>query len=319
MRGPVLALLSALLFALTVPASKVLLESTPPLILAGLLYLGAGIALGLFGFVRKTVLAPNAPGRRVPAARRPRTVDYLRLAGAIATGGVAAPIALLSGLQRTPAATAALLLSFEVVFTALWAGAFFREHVGRRVGLAVAAVTVGGVLLGLDPDGDWGFSFGALGVVGACALWGLDNNLTAVIKDLEAVRVARIKGFVAGGVNLGLGLLFGSRLPGWGASAGALAVGGAAYGLSLVLFVLALRRLGAARTGAYFGSAPFLAAGLSLLVTGETPGSLVFVAAGFMAAGAWLMMGEQHVHEHVHAGVVHAPWHAPDVDHRHEH
>lgn len=319
--GPLLAIAAALAFALSVPASKLLLRDTSQLAVAGLLYLGAGLALTGFRIVSR------ASRRRVNS--RPRaadtgvtvrgTSDWAWLAAATLSGAVAAPLLLLWGLRATPGATASLLISFEAVFTALWAAGLFKEHVVAQVWWAVLAVTAGGVLLGLEGGGSWGVSLGALAVVGGCALWGLDNNLTRNIVTLEPSRVAQLKGLAAGTVNLLLLLAVGGSLPRWPVVVFALIVGGLSYGVSLVLFVQALRYLGSTRTSAYFGAGPFFAAGISLVVDRSYPTLPLLAAAVLMLVGTALMISEQHVHEHAHDGVAHTHWHVPDAEHRHGH
>ncbi len=323
-QGPLLAFLAALSFSLSVPASKALLNQVSPVLLAGLLYLGAGVGLSVYRLSIRLLSAgtrydagssPEADPPIGASARR----DWWWLGAATASGAVAAPLLLLWGLQETPAATASLLLSFEAVFTALWAARFFGEHVAPQVWAAVAAVTLGGMVLGLNSGGSWGFSAGALAVVAGCALWGLDNNLTRNIERLDPSRVAQLKGLAAGLVNLAAAWALGADLPPLPAIAAAMLVGALSYGASLVLFIHALRRLGSSRTSAYFGSAPFMAAAISLVVAGQRPTLTILVGGAFMVVGAVFMLMEQHVHEHEHDGVTHIHWHAPDAEHRHSH
>jgi drug/metabolite transporter (DMT)-like permease len=320
--GPLLATAAALAFALSVPVSKFLLRETSPVALAGLLYLGAGLTLTIFRLGsrvsrRRGDSKVQSPDARVRGERGTR--DWAWLATATLSGAVGAPLLLLWGLNETPGATASLLLSFEVVFTALWAAGLFKEHVAAQVWWAVLAVTTGGVLLGLEGGGGWGISLGALAVVGGCALWGLDNNLTRNVATLEPSRVAQLKGLTAGTVNLLLLLAVGGTLPEWPTVLSALVVGALSYGVSLVLFVQALRYLGSARTSAYFGAGPFFAAVISLVVAHSYPTVPLLVAAVLMVVGTALMVSEQHVHEHHHDGVTHTHWHLPDTGHRHTH
>ncbi len=318
--GPLLAISAALAFALSVPVSKLLLRDTSQLAVAGLLYLGAGLALTLYRLISRFIrLRGSRPATAEVAKASTGAADWAWLAAATFCGAVAAPLLLLWGLRETPGATASLLLSFEAVFTALWAAGLFKEYVAGQVWWAVLAVTAGGVILGVQGSGDWGVSLGALAVVGGCALWGLDNNLTRNIVTLEPSRVAQLKGLVAGAINLLLLLAVRGSLPPWPSALAALVVGALSYGVSLVLYVQALRYLGSTRTSAYFGAGPFFAAVLSLAVARSYPTLALLAAAGFMVVGTALMVSEQHVHEHEHDGVTHIHWHLPDAEHRHGH
>lgn len=229
--------------------------------MAGLLHLRAGLALTLYRLASRTAKGRGRHSFRADAEATGRHLgDWAWLAGATIAGAVAAPFFLLWDLRATPASTASLLLAFEAVFTALWAAGLFKEHVASQVWWALLALTAGDVLLGLQGSRDWGISLGALAVVGGCALWGLDNNLTRNITTLKPSRVAQLKGLAAGTVNLLLLLAIGESLPRWPWLLSALVVGGLSYGVGLVLYVRALRHLGSTRTGAYFAAGPFFAA-----------------------------------------------------------
>ncbi|MBE0635661.1 EamA family transporter, partial [Candidatus Bipolaricaulota bacterium] len=226
-------ILAAVLFGMSAPLSKLLLEGVDPIILAGLLYLGAGGALGLLLLIRKALGQADHE-----AALEGQDLPWLL--GAILTGGVAGPILLLLGLQRTPAATASLLLNFEVVATGLLAFMLFRESVGRRTWGAILAVALGGVLLTLDPSGGWGISLGAILVLGACLAWGFDNNFTGRISLKDPKRIVAIKGIAAGTCSLILGLALSRPLPSLGRALWALGLGIVSYGASIALFVQSL-------------------------------------------------------------------------------
>ncbi len=310
--GTLDGLLAALLFGLSAPLSKLLLAETDPMVLAGLLYLGAGACLAVFAGVLAAV------GRRGTESRiESRDVPWL--GGAILVGGVAAPLLLLFGLSDTPAASASLLLTLESVATAGWAALLFREGVGRTTWAAVALVTAGSVLLTLDVRAAWGIAPGSLLIMAACALWGLDNNLTRHVSLRDPKAIVIVKGFCAGSVSLALAALLGRPFPSPGRVAAALALGALSYGASIALFVRSLRALGAARTGALFGTAPFLAAGVSVLVFRETPAVTLYVSLPLMAAAAWLLARERHAHVHRHTALVHAHRHAHDAHHGHAH
>ena len=306
---PVLqALLAAVMFGLSAPLAKQLLDVASPLLLAGLLYLGAGLFL--------TGVAAVTRSQRLPRALGPR--ERVILVGVVLTGGVLAPPLLLWGLARNTASATSLLLNLEVVFTVLLAGGVFREHLGSRVILASGVLATAGVVLG-TPSGHLDLPVGSFAVAGACLLWAIDNNLTRLIADADAVFVAQVKGLAAGAVNIALALAVGHAIPPPASIAISLVLGAVSYGTSLVLFILAMRSLGAARTGAYFALAPFFGALGGVVLLGEPlTGRLALVAAK-MAAGVWLLHRERHSHRHRHKAGVHTHRHVHDQHHQHEH
>ena len=310
-RLPVLcALGAAVLFGASTPFAKLLAVSVNPVLLAGLLYLGSGTGLLVLRTVRDRGFAPV----HLVAG------DWAWLAGTILAGGVIAPVLLLLGLARASAADASLLLNLEAVFTAVIAWVVLREATERRVVLGMALIVAGGVVLALPgPGGTHGATRGGLAVVGACLCWAIDNNLTRRISAADALFIAAAKGSVAGLTNLLLALALGAWLPSLAVGLGAMALGFLGYGISLVLFVLALRGLGAARTGAYFSTAPFIGALVALLFFGETAAASLWVAAALMAAGVWLHLSEHHEHEHVHEPLIHTHSHTHDSHHQHRH
>jgi drug/metabolite transporter (DMT)-like permease len=313
------AIVSALLFGISAPLSKLLLAKVDPIALAGLLYLGAGAFLGILALAWRA-LTPSSNGRasthREAGLERQ---DLPWLAGAVVAGGVAGPILLLLGLTTTQAASASLLLNFEVVATALIAGALFREAVGGRTWAAVAAVSAGGALLSVDPSAGWGFAPGALLILGACVFWGLDNNLTRQISLRDPKLITTVKGLVAGSFSLGLAVGLGRPLPPYGAALAALAVGAACYGASIALFVRSLRNLGTARTGAVFAAAPFAGAVLSFALFPEAPRVSFYGGAALMVLALVLLLRERHAHRHTHEPVVHTHAHVHDEHHAHSH
>jgi drug/metabolite transporter (DMT)-like permease len=308
-RGIPFALLSASLFGLSAPAAKVLLSEIDPWMLAGLLYLGSGVGLGV------VFLARRALGRA--AGTGLRRADLPWLAGAIGSGGVAGPLLLMFGLASGPAAQSSLLLNLESVFTVLLAWWLFGEHVGLRIAVGAGAITAAAVLL--SRGGPVVIDGSAVLVSAACLAWAIDNNLTRRLSGSDAVQIAAIKGLGAGAVNVLMALARAGETPGPGVVAAGAVVGFLGYGVSLVLFVLALRHLGAARTGAYFATAPFVGAVASVLVLQE-PASPSLIAAGvLMGAGVWLHLTERHEHAHAHDAVEHDHAHEHDDHHRHEH
>ena len=313
-QGVVYALLAAALFGASTPFAKMLVGQVAPVMLAGMLYLGSGLGLlGCFivraGAGRKSVERPAALAAS----------DLPWLGGAILFGGVAGPVLLMLGLRLTPASSASLLLNMEGVLTALLAWFVFKENFDRRIFAGMLLIVVAGMLLSWEQIPVLGVPWGALAILGACLCWGIDNNLTRKVAASDALQIACVKGLAAGSVNLAIALALGLRLPQWHTVLAAGAIGFCGYGLSLVLFVLALRHLGTARTGAYFSAAPFVGAVVAVLMLGDIPGSLFWVAAALMGAGIWLHLSETHEHEHRHEPMAHAHPHSHDAHHRHEH
>lgn len=304
------ALVAAALFGASTPLAKLLGVNTPPILLAGLLYLGSGVGLTLVRLVRDR--GWQRPG--LPAGEWPW------LLGAIFFGGVLAPVALMFGLTRTAGATASLMLNLESVLTAVLAWVVFKENADRRIVIGMIAIVLGGVVLSWPQETttahDW---IGPLAVAFACLCWAIDNNLTRKVSASDALFIAGSKGLAAGVVNGGLALAIGSQLPALGTLGSILLVGFLGYGVSLVLFVLALRGLGSARTGAYFSTAPFLGAAVAILMLGESVSVTFLLAAALMALGVWIHLMENHVHEHQHEPLDHNHRHTHDEHHQHEH
>ena len=311
-RWPVAGVLAAAaLFGASTPAAKALGVDVSPFALAGLLYAGSGLGLGAWLFAR------HLSGRSVPLGIAAR--DFPWLAGAILSGGIAAPALLMFGLAQTQATVASLLLNLESVFTALIAWFVFRENFDRRIALGMALITAGGVLLTFVPGAFVRMDGPALLVAAACLFWAFDNNLTRKVSSGDALAIAAIKGCVAGASNLAMAAATGATLPGVAASIAALGVGFAGYGLSLVLFVVSLRELGTARTGAYFSTAPFVGVTLGIVALGEPASAAFWAAAALMASGVWLHVSERHEHPHSHEALDHAHRHSHDEHHHHDH
>jgi drug/metabolite transporter (DMT)-like permease len=298
------ALLAATLFGAGVPLAKLLVGRVEAVPLAALLYLGSGVGLALFQGVRA---AAGRRGREAGIAR----ADLPWLAGATLTGGVLAPIALMAGLRGSPAPTASLLLNLEGAATAALAALLFREHLGKKVWLAIALVTTAGAALSWSPGARLGFAPASLLVIIACLLWGLDNNLSRRIAGRDPVTIAAVKGLVAGTFSLAVALVRGTPLPGVGTCALAMLLGFASYGSSIALFIYSLRGVGAARTGALFAAAPFIGVALAFALFRDRPTMQFLVALPVMVAGVVLLLGERHAHRHRHDPVEH--------EHRHRH
>lgn len=309
--GAALALLSALLFGVTTPLSKLLLGDISPWLLAGLLYLGSGGGLLVFRLVSR------ASGVRSSEAPL-RAPDLPWLAGLILAGGVIAPILLLIGLTRTPASTASLLLNLEGVFTIAIAWVVFRENVDRRIVVGALAILLGAGLLSWQGHVD-AIGWSALAVAGACLGWALDSNLTRMISASDPMQIAMIKGLAAGAVNIALALALGVAWPPLWAVAAACVLGFFGYGVSLTVYIAALRALGTARTAAYYSVSPFIGAVVAIAIFGE-PVTMVLLAAGaLMAIGLYLHLAERHEHDHVHEAMEHEHRHVHDAHHHHHH
>ncbi|MDF2442902.1 MAG: hypothetical protein JWR01_1105 [Subtercola sp.] len=301
------ALVSAILFGAGTPLAKMLLnDDVSPWLLAGLLHCGSGIGLGLYRLIR-----------RAPRVHIDRN-EVLPLAGAIFFGGIAGPVLLMLGLSNMPASGASLLLNAEGVFTAALAWFVFTENFDRRIAFGMLAIIAGAVILSIPSGANFGSPWPSLAILGACFCWGLDNNFTRKIALNDATWLAAVKGGIAGPVNLILAFALGAQLPGILNIAGAMAIGLIAYGISLVLFIVAMRHVGTARAGAYYSIAPFFGTALAISL-GDPVTWPVIVAGSLMAIGVWLHLTERHEHEHTHEPITHDHWHTHDEHHQHDH
>jgi drug/metabolite transporter (DMT)-like permease len=304
--GPILwCLLAAALFGASTPATKPLLGGLSPLLLAGVLYLGAAIAVAPWAF------------RGLPGLRGVDRKNLTRLFGAVVFGGVLGPVLLITGLSMSSAASVSLWLNLETVATALLARFFFNEHFARSTWLAVGLVVAGSVLLSpSSPKAGVAMGFVAL----ACIAWGLDNNFTAIIDRFTPAQITFAKGLIAGGVNLGLGFLFDPTPAAAWAFASGLIVGALSYGASLLLYVAGAQQLGATRAQLVFSTAPAWGLGLAWFALGEKLEAVHGVAAAMMAVAIWLWHRERHDHLHRHSSVTHRHFHRHDDGHHdHEH
>ena len=304
------ALVAAALFGASTPLAKQFVGDMSALLLAGLLYLGSGAGLLLIRLLRDHGWRPTGVAQK----------QWPWLLAAIACGGVLAPTLLMLGLAHMSAASTSLLLNLEGVLTALLAWIVFKEATDRRVVLGMLLIALGALLLAW-PDGTK-LALGTTGatlVVLACLCWALDNNLTRHVSSADALFIAGLKGLSAAVINMGLALASAQSLPEWGVTVSVLLIGFFGYGLSLALFVVALRHLGSARTGAYFSVAPFIGAVIAVAVFHENTSTWFWGVGVLMAAGLYLHLTERHDHPHWHGEMRHSHAHFPDVEHRHEH
>lgn len=306
-QGVLAALLAAVLFGAGTPFAKVLLGQTSPWLLASLLYLGSGVGLLCLRIMRRSYKVKLSKG------------EAGWLAGAIVFGGMIGPVLLMWGLSQVPASGASLLLNAEGVFTVLIAWFVFRENFDRRIALGMALIVFGVLVLAWPGEIRFGGVLPMLSILGACLAWAIDNNMTRQVSLADADFIAMMKGLVAGATNLVLALMVGAALPTITTSVLAGMIGFLSYGLSLTLFVIALRHLGTARTGAYFSIAPFIGAIVAIFLLEEAIGFQLIIAGVLMGLGVWLHASERHEHEHLHSPLDHEHMHTHDEHHQHTH
>lgn len=301
--GVFAAIIAAILFGLVIPFSKLLLNGTGPVTLAALLYLGAGLGLALMTrMFRQT-------NTRIEAGVCREDIPWILII--LLAGSIIGPILLMTGLSSVPAGTASLLLNGELIMTAVIAGIFFAEPLGKRTLLAATLILAGGLIISLHPGDRFGISSGAVLILGACICWGIDNNVTRLLSGRDPAGIGIIKGFGAGLFGLVLAAVIGEPVPDSSIILSALFIGWIGYGLSIFLFIRSLRVLGAVRTGSLFALAPFIGVIASYPVLGEIPGIQTLICLPLMAGGVYLIATEQHTHPHTHTPVCH--------DHRHTH
>jgi drug/metabolite transporter (DMT)-like permease len=312
MVGPFFAITAAVLFGLSSPLAKALIGSIDPWLLAGLLYLGSGLGMAIIQILRTF-------GSKKPTQIKIAFKELLWLAGVIFFGGISGPVFLMYGLSLTQASTASLLLNLEGVLTAGLAWLVFKEHYDRRIVVGMVAIILGGAVLSWAPGITLQTLAGPLLVGAACLSWGIDNNLTRKISLNDPFLITMIKSLVAGGTNLLIALSLGARIPNLTLTIEAASLGFVCYGLSIVCFIMALRWLGASRTGAYFSAAPFVGAFVAIAILGEPMTIQLIAAAAFMGFGIYLHLTEAHEHEHTHEEMEHEHSHSHDEHHQHEH
>ena len=275
------AALAAALYALNAPASKLLLQNAPPTMMAGFLYLGAGIGMGILGLIRSRA---GQAKKEIRLAKKdlPYTLGMIVL-------DIAAPIFLMVGLEQTTAANASLLNNFEIVATSLIAMLFFREKISRKLWIAIFLITLSSALLTVEDAGAFRFSAGSLFVLLAAICWGLENNCTRMLSHSDPLEIVVVKGLCSGAGSVIIGLTVGENLPVVRDILLILILGFVAYGLSIYFYVYAQRDIGAAKTSAYYAVAPFIGVMLSMIIFREMPGITFFIALGIMILGTWMI------------------------------
>lgn len=304
------ALTAAIFFGASAPLSKLLLGDVSPIFLAAFLYLGSGIGISL------TKLGQRISAKETEAGIKRADIKWL--AGAILSGGILAPIILMISLQNTPASTASLLLNFEGVGTTVLALLFFKESISRRAWTAILVITLASIFLSTNFNEGFGISFGALGIILACFLWGLDNNFTRNISGKDPRAIVAWKGLIAGTFSFFLAFFLGNSIPSIKSIFYILILGFLSYGLSTMLFIRSMRGLGAARTSALYGTAPLVGVFLSIIIFNELPSFFFIVATILMIGGAWLLINENHEHTHNHTAMIHEHSHGHDSTHAHD-
>ena len=293
--GIAFAVLAAALYAVNSPFSKILLDYMPSTLMAGFLYIGAGLGMGAIAVLRR-INKNTHDEERITREDLPYVLAMIIL-------DIAAPILLLLGLSRTTAANASLLNNFEIVATALIALAIFKEKISKRLWFGIAFVLSSCILLSLEDVTDLRFSFGSLFVILACICWGVENNCTRRLSSKDPLKIVLLKGVFSGLGSVVIGLAVGERIRALWSAFAVLAVGCVAYGLSIFFYVHAQRILGAARTSAYYAIAPFIGAFLSLIIFRELPTYTFFVALGLMAVGAWLCSSDEPILKFLKRGI----------------
>jgi drug/metabolite transporter (DMT)-like permease len=307
MNGIVYALASAALFGVSAPFAKILLGDMSPWLLAGLLYLGSGLGLAIARLAR----------RKAEAGLTRQDLPWH--GAAILSGGVAGSVLLMFGLAISSASEASLLLNLESVLTLVIAWLVFKEYVDLRLGIGAFAIVAGAVALSWSNEVGIGFDWGPVLIAAACLAWAIDNNLTRKVSAADPMQIAMIKGLVAGVINVGLATALDATWPSVGVVSMAGLLGFVSYGVSLTLFVPALRHLGTARTGAYYSSAPFIGAAVSIALLHEPLTPAFIAGAVLMAIGLWIHLTERHRHLHAHEPLEHDHMHVHDEHHQHDH
>ena len=290
--GIFLAILAAVLYAINSPFSKLLLNYMPPTLMAGFLYVGAGLGMGVIALIRKAKSKGKNKSENISSGESKLTKEELPFVLGMILLDIVAPICLLIGLNSTTAANASLLNNFEIVATAIIALFIFKEKISKRLWLGILFVTISCAVLSFEDLSSLQFSFGSLFILLACICWGFENNCTRKISSKDPLQIVLLKGIFSGGSSVVIGFCIGEQITALWVIFAVLGVGFVAYGLSIFFYVYAQRSLGAARTSAYYAVSPFIGSLLSLAIFREFPPLTFFLALMLMAVGAWLCSKE---------------------------
>lgn len=317
------AILAAALYAVNIPASKLLLESVDPTMMAGFLYLGAGIGMLIYGLI-KSALGKGNKKESLTRKELPYTIAMVIL-------DIIAPILLMIGISKTNSANVSLLNNFEIVATSIIALVIFKEVVSKKLWIAIILVTAASVILSFEGDGAFVFNNGSLFVLGACVCWGFENNCTKMISNKSSEEIVVIKGCFSGLGSLIIALTVGESIPEIKWILSVMLLGFIAYGLSINFYIMAQKDLGAAKTSAYYSIAPFLGVAFSMLFLGERPEMQFYAALVIMIVSTVIMIKDSielqhthqhehtHTHEHRHGDIVHTHQHTHIHSHLHIH
>jgi len=309
--GAIFALASAALFGISPALAKVAIGEMSPLMLAGLLYLGSGVGLRLILLLKRQTVFSAVTTLKSP--------QVYRLIGTIVFGGILAPLAFAYGIKSGLAFEVSLLLNLETVTTTVFAWFIFQEHVSKRVWLSKILILAGAIALTLKPSNGFAISPASLWILAACIFWGIDNNLTRDLEELSPTVLASIKGLAAGLFNTVLAFILGQYAAEPLQVVSTLGIGALSYGISLILFINALRLIGSARTTTYFAAGPFFGMLFAMVVLAEFPNPYQWGACFVMLVGVWALSREQHTHLHTHEPVRHKHRHVHDEHHQHAH
>ena len=288
--GILLAVLAAALYAINAPFSKILLDYMPSTLMAGFLYLGAGLGMVVIAGIRK-LRKTDRQELKLTRKELPYTVAMILL-------DIAAPICLLLGLRSTTSANASLLNNFEIVATALIALFVFKEQISPRLWLGIVFVTLSCAVLSFEDMTSLQFSGGSLFILLACVCWGIENNCTRMLSSKDPLQIVLLKGIFSGLGSVIIGLCIGERITVWWSIPAVLSVGLVAYGMSIYVYVYAQRQIGAARTSAYYAIAPFIGVLLSLIIFRNALSLAFWAAVALMAVGAWLASSDEPLLKH---------------------
>lgn len=285
------AILAAALYAVNIPVSKLLLDHAGATVMAGLLYLGAGIGLLLYGSIERLITSGKRQ-ERLTKKELPYTIAMVAL-------DIIAPILLMLGISRTNSANVSLLNNFEIVATSIIALAVFKEMISKKLWLAIFMVTVASIILSFEGMDAFSLNAGSLFVLGACICWGFENNCTKMISNKSSTEIVIIKGFFSGMGSLLIAFFLGERLPEAKWIAAILLLGFVAYGLSIKFYIMAQQHLGAAKTSAYYSIAPFLGVAFSMVLLQERPAMPFYLAMAIMVVSTVLMIKDTFSLQHI--------------------